>query len=90
MTTKNDECARWNSASEFWRASRNNSLGVDNQCLLVCERQIVNTNAWEIAETRVMSLVRDGTDCNPRDRHRVSLQGQCQVMDRTGVFDNIT
>ena len=90
MTNKNEECARWNSASEFWRASRNNSLGVDNQCLLVCERQIVNTNAWEIAETRVMSLVRDGTDCNPRDRHRVCLQGQCQVMDRTGVFDNIT
>ena len=72
VMTHTSQCAEYDREEQHWVASYNNTRPAPDRCHLICK-------LGDTGDSKTMSLVRDGTDCMPRDRHRVCVQGKCQV-----------
>ena len=76
--TRSEQCSLFDREGEHWVVSYNSTQRDEHKCVLTCTQGIVNR--WQTESvTKAMGIVWDGTDCWPRDRHTVCVQGQCQV-----------
>ena len=73
--THSDQCEEFDTEGRHWVASYNSSRGEEDKCTLICQ----NTGHMGTPVTMRMAVVRDGTDCMPRNRHTMCVQGLCQV-----------
>ena len=77
--SRGEQCTVFDTEGEHWVASYNFTQGNGDKCALLCSVQTVNSRQMTETVTKTMGIVRDGTDCMPRDRHTVCVQGQCKV-----------
>ena len=71
--THNSQCSEFDKAGQTWVSRYNYSRPVSDRCRLVCQDRDRDTVSKD------MGMVRDGTDCMPRDRHTVCVRGECKV-----------
>ena len=77
--SRGSQCAEFDTEGVHWVASYSSSEENSDKCTLDCELKTMKREQRGGTVTKTMAMVRDGTDCMPRDRHTVCVWGQCQV-----------